>query len=37
MIAAILIVFGIDIIGSMTGYFASWILRQTKNPVRTEE
>jgi len=37
MIATILIVFGIGIIGSMTGYFASWILRQTQTPARTEE
>jgi voltage-gated potassium channel len=37
MIAAILIVFGIGIIGSMTGYFASWILRQTQNTESVKE
>jgi len=37
LIAAALIIFGIGIIGSMTGYFASWILRQTQIEVKPEE
>jgi voltage-gated potassium channel len=30
LIAAALIIFGIGLVGSMTGYFAAWVLKQTQ-------
>jgi voltage-gated potassium channel len=37
LIAAVLIISGVGLIASMTGYFASWILRQVQYEQRAEE
>ena len=37
LLAAVLIIFGIGLVASLTGYFASWILTQTHTLENTKE
>ena len=37
LLAAVLIIFGIGLVASLTGYFASWIIKQTHTLENTKE